>query len=101
MNYRAYLRAVDLAIRARSPVASVAFDAGRGAWRRGDFEVRTRSIDVRTMRFELFVAGTSETYAGGYSGHIGAPIEELVEYLVYFLDVGKPWHQGLPNRGLA
>lgn len=101
MNYRAYLRAIDIAMRARTPGSPIAFDAKRGAWSLGNHEVRTSALAGGTIRFGLFTLTVPEMFVGSYSGRAGAPVEEVAEYLVYFLESGKPWHHGVATRGPA
>jgi hypothetical protein len=100
MTYRAYLLTMDVAMRQRALRSAIVFDVGGGQWTRGDHIVR--SYDGGTaIRFVLSTAGEAETVVGSYSGKVGTPPDEIAQYLVYFLETGKPWHQGLPNRGVV
>ena len=93
--------AMDIAMRERMPALAIRFDAARGTWSLGAHEIRSTAMKGRIIRFQLFTIGTSETLVGTYSGTIGATPEEVAQYLVYFLETGKPWHHGFSNRGLT
>jgi hypothetical protein len=95
MTYRAYLIALDVVLRTRIASPAIRFDAGLGTWRVADREVRTTEMKRKRIRFQLFTTGSKETLAGSYSGTIGSGAGEVVQYLVYFLQTGKPWHQGM------
>ncbi len=101
VTYRGYLRAMDMAMRSRTPAAAIQFDAKRTTWKLGGHEVRASEVDAKSVRFELFTIKGRETPVGSYSGTIGATPQEVAQYLVYFLETGKPWHQGLAKKGLA
>ena len=100
MTYRGYLTAMDIAMRERMPSLAIRFDAASGTWVLGRHEVRSNQMKDRSIRFQLFTTGKSETLVGSYSGTIGATPNELAQYLIYFLETGKPWHRGLA-KGLA
>ena len=91
---------MDMAMRARTPAAAIAFDAGRGTWTLGGHEVRASEMKGKSARFELFTIASRATLVGSYSGTIGATPQEVAQYLVYFLETGKPWHHGLAKKGL-
>jgi hypothetical protein len=101
VTYRGYLMAMDIAMRERMPTLAIRFDAKRGTWSLGRHEVRSSAADDRTIRFQLFTTGEAETLVGSYSGKVGATPKEVAQYLVYFLETGKPWHHGLSNRALT
>jgi hypothetical protein len=101
MSYRGYLLKMDIAMRARTTRSKIAFDAVHGTWTLGKQVVRTSEADGKVIRFQLLTMTAAETLVGSYSGTIGTTPDELAQYLVYFLESGKPWHQGLPNRGLG
>jgi hypothetical protein len=101
MTYRGYLLNMDIAMRARTARTTISFDAARGTWTRGAHVVRTTETGGKVIRFQLFTTAPVETLVGSYSGTIGTTPDEVAQYLVYFLESGKPWHQGLPNRGLG
>jgi hypothetical protein len=91
---------MDMAMRDRTPAAAIQFDAGRVAWTLGAHEIRASVTDAKSVRFELYTVNGRETFVGSYSGTIGATPQEVAQYLVYFLETGKPWHQGLAKKGL-
>jgi hypothetical protein len=91
---------MDMAMRERTPGAAIQFDGTRSAWTLGSHEVRASATDARTVRFELYTVKGREKQVGSYSGRIGATPQEVAQYLVYFLETGKPWHQGLAKKGL-
>jgi hypothetical protein len=97
MTYQRYLFAMDMAMRERTPDAAIQFDVARAAWTLGTHEVRANATSAKDVRFQLY---TVETLVGTYSGTIGATPQEVAQYLVYFLETGKPWHQGLAKKGL-
>jgi hypothetical protein len=101
MSYRGYLLKMDIAMRARATRSKISFDAVRGTWTLGKHMVRTSEADGKMIRFQLITVAKAETLVGSYSGTIGTTPDEVAQYLVYFLESGKPWHQGLPNRGLG
>ncbi len=89
-------------MRERMPASAVTFDAARGTWSLGPAEVRVSAMKDRTIRFQLYTVAPGETLVGTYSGTIAATTkEDIVQYLVYFLETGKPWHRGLSNRMLT
>jgi hypothetical protein len=100
MTYRGYLLAMDMAMRDRTPAAAIEFDPARAAWTLGAHEIRASVVNRKSVRFELFTVTGRETPVGSYSGTIGATPQEVAQYLVYFLETGKPWHQGLAKKGL-
>lgn len=100
MTYRVYLRAMDIAMRERMPASPIRFDAAHGTWSLGGHEIRATAMQDNVIRFQLFMLDASQTLVGSYSGRIGATPKEVAQYLVYFLETGKPWHHGLSNRGL-
>jgi hypothetical protein len=99
VTYRGYLLTVDAAMRQQIVRTAIAFDATRGTWTRGKHIVRSNEAGGTSIRFQLFTSGTAETLVGSYSGTIGTQPDEVAHFLVYFLETGTPWHQGLPNRG--
>jgi spore coat protein U-like protein len=101
MSYRGYLLKMDIAMRARTTRSKIAFDAANGTWTLGERLVRTTETDGEVIRFRLFTTAAAETLVGSYSGTIGTTPDEVAQYLVYFLESGKPWHQGLSNRGIG
>jgi hypothetical protein len=102
VTLRGYLRAMDIAMRERMPASAIVFDAARATWNLGRHEIRVVAMKDRTIRFELYTIEPGETLVGSYSGTVGATTKkEIVQYLVYFLETGKPWHHGLPNRMLT
>jgi hypothetical protein len=101
VTYPEYLQALDLAMRERMPASPLRFDDVTGTWTLGRQLVRSGAAQNSAVRFALFHIDGVETLVGSYSGTIGATPSELVQYLVYFLETGTPWHSGLPNRGLA
>jgi hypothetical protein len=100
MTYQRYLFAMDMAMRDRTPAAAIQFDAARAAWTLGPHEVRASAIDALSIRFDLYTVREREALVGSYSGTVGATPQEVAQYLVYFLETGKPWHQGLAKKGL-
>ena len=100
MTFRAYLKKMDIAMHARAVGSSFEFDGAHGTWTRGKHVVRSNEVDEKTVRFQLFTTGKTETLVGSYSGTIGTTPDSVAQYLVYFLETGKPWHRGLSNRGL-
>jgi hypothetical protein len=101
VTYRAYLRLMDIAMRARMPAAKIQFDGARATWSLGEHQIRASETNEKSVRFQLFNVGGTETLVGSYSGTIGATPQEIAQYLVYFLEAGKPWHHGLAKKGLA
>lgn len=93
--------AMDIAMRERMPTSAIRFDPARGAWSLGRHEIRVSATKGRTLRFGLFTTGAADTFVGSYTGTVGATTDEVAQYLVYFLETGKPWHHGFSNRGLA
>jgi hypothetical protein len=91
---------MDIAMRARAVRSAITFDATTGTWTLGKHIVRSSVLDAKSVRFQLFTAGRTEKLVGSYSGAIGATPDSIAQYLVYFLETGKPWHSGLSNRGL-
>jgi len=91
---------MDIAMRVRMPAAAIQFDAARGIWKLAGHEIRT-SANGKSVRFELFTVKGRETPVGSYSGTLGATPQEVAQYLVYFLETGKPWHAGLAKKGLT
>jgi hypothetical protein len=92
---------MDIAMRVRTPAAPIKFDAARATWKLGEHEIRAREVDSTSVRFELFTVKDRATPVGSYSGTIGATPQEVAQYLVYFLESGKPWHHGLAKKGLG
>jgi hypothetical protein len=92
---------MNIAMRARSTRNEMLFDAAAGTWLLGKHLIRSSQAEDKTIRFQLFTTGRAETLVGSYSGAIGTAPETVAQYLLYFLETGKPWHSGLPNRGLA
>jgi hypothetical protein len=93
--------AMDIAMRERMPALAIRFDPKRGMWSLGPHEVRSSAVKDRTIRFQLYTTDGDETLVGSYSGKVGATPKEIAQYLVYFLETGKPWHRGLSNRALT
>jgi hypothetical protein len=100
VTFRAYLTAMNVALRERAAGVAVSFDARRHVWTLGDREIRAAEIDAKAVRFQLYTKGPRERLVGSYSGTIGATPDEVVAYLVYFLETGKAWHQNLAKGGL-
>ena len=100
VTYRGYLRAMDMAMRDRTPAAAIQFDAARATWTLGSHEIRASEMNGKSVRFQLYTVKGRETLVGSYSGTIGATPQEVAQYLVYFLETGKPWHHGLAKKGL-
>jgi hypothetical protein len=92
---------MDMAMRLRMPAAPIRYDGDRAAWTLGEHEVRANEVDGRAVRFQLFNLTGGEQLVGSYSGTIGGTPQEIAQYLVYFLDAGKPWHHGLGKKGLG
>ncbi len=101
MTYRGYLVAMDMAMRSRTPASAIQFDAARATWKLGGHEIRASEMDGKSVRFELLTVKGRKIPVGSYSGTIGATPEEIAQYLVYFLETGKPWHQGLAKKELT
>jgi hypothetical protein len=101
MTFRVYLKKMDIALHARAVGSAIEFDAALGTWTLGKHVVRSNEVDGKTVRFQLFMSGRAETLVGSYSGTIGSMPDSVAQYLVYFLETGKPWHRGLSNRGLS
>jgi hypothetical protein len=101
VTYRGYLMAMDIAMRERMPASAIKFNVTRGIWNLGNHEIRASAADDRTIRFQLFTIDASATLVGSYSGKVGVTPKEVAQYLVYFLETGKPWHRGLSKGGLA
>jgi hypothetical protein len=99
MTFRTYLVAMNVALRERAADAAVRFDPRRSTWTLADREIRATEVDAKSVRFQLF-AKAGKTLVGSYSGTIGATPDEVVAYLVYFLETGKAWHQNLAKGGL-
>lgn len=87
-------------MRDRTPAVAIQFDAARAAWTLGTHEIRASVTSAKSVRFGLYTVKGRETLVGSYSGTIGATPQEVAQYLVYFLETGKPWHQGLAKKGL-
>ncbi|HEY5349323.1 MAG TPA: hypothetical protein VIJ64_06315 [Candidatus Lustribacter sp.] len=87
-------------MRDRTPAVAIEFDAARDTWALGKHEIRA-SGSGKSVRFELFTVKGRETLVGSYSGRIGATPQEVAQYLVYFLETGKPWHRGLAKKALG
>jgi hypothetical protein len=100
MTFRSYLVAMNVALRERAAHASLRFDLRARTWALGDREIRASEMDGKAVRFQLVTNGTREKLIGSYSGTIGATPDEVVNYLVYFLETGKAWHQKLAKGGL-
>jgi hypothetical protein len=100
VTYRGYLRAMDMAMRARTYGAAIRFDPARAAWTLGAHEIRASETNGASVRFELYTLAGRETLVGSYAGTIGGTPQEVAQYLVYFLETGKPWHHGLAKKGL-
>jgi hypothetical protein len=92
---------MDMAMRTRMPAAAIRYDGGRATWSLGDHEIRASEMNGKAVRFQLFHVKGTETLVGTYSGTIGAATQEIAQYLVYFLEAGKPWHHGLAKKGLV
>jgi hypothetical protein len=92
---------MDMAMRVRTPAAAIRFDVLKATWRLGTHEIRASETSGKSVRFLLYAIDDGETLVGSYSGTIGSTPREIVEYLLYFLDTGKPWHHGLAKKGLA
>ena len=88
-------------MRSRMPAAAIEFDTGRATWKLGGHEIRASAMNATSVRFDLFTIVGREIPVGSYSGTIGATPEEIAQYLVYFLETGKPWHQGLAKKELT
>jgi hypothetical protein len=101
MTLRGYLQKTDIAMRARAPRTATLFDAVAGTWVLGKHLIRSSQSEDDIIRFELITTGRTETLVGSYSGAIVAAPDSVAHYLLYFLETGKPWHSGLPIRGLA
>jgi hypothetical protein len=101
MTFRTYLVAMNVALRERAADATVRFDARRSTWTLADREIRATEVDGKSVRFQLFTKAGRERLVGSYSGTIGATPDEVVAYLVYFLETGKAWHQNLAKGGLS
>lgn len=101
VTYRGYLRAMDMAMRDRIPAAPFTFDGARATWTMGRHEVRADETSATSVRFRLYTLDGRERLVGSYSGTIGSTPQEVAQYLVYFLETGKPWHHGLSKKGLA
>jgi hypothetical protein len=91
---------MDMAMRVRTPATPIQFDTIRATWKLDGHEIRASEMDDKSVRFELFTVKGRETPVGSYSGTIGATPQEVAQYLVYFLESGKPWHHGLAKKGL-
>jgi len=100
MTLAAYLRKMDISMRARALRSAIEFDPGTGTWKLGKRLIRSSVAEDKSIRFQLFTTEKKETLVGSYSGAIGATPDNMAQYLVYFLETGKPWHSGLSNRGL-
>lgn len=100
MTFRGYLVKMNVAMRQRSAREAILFDAVHGTWVLGKHIVRSTQAPDNTIRFQLYTTGRVETLVGSYSGAIGAAPDNVAQYLLYFLETGKPWHSGLSNRGL-
>ena len=101
VTYRGYLRAMDIAMRVRTPTLPFRFEGVRATWVLGTHEVRATEVSATSVRFELYTVEDGETLVGSYSGTIGSTPQEVAQYLVYFLESGQPWHRGLAKKGLA
>ena len=87
-------------MRDRTPAVAIQFDGASATWKLGKHEIRATETDAKSVRFQLFTVKARETLVGSYSGTIGATPQEVAQYLVYFLETGKPWHHGLAKKGL-
>jgi hypothetical protein len=92
---------MDIAMRIRMPAAPIRFDGARATWSLGDHEIRASEISGKAVRFQLYRVKDGEALVGTYSGTVGAATQEIAQYLVYFLETGKPWHHGLAKKGLV
>jgi hypothetical protein len=92
---------MDMAMRLRTRAVAIKFDTAQATWSLGEHQVRATESDGTAVRFQLYTIGKRETLVGSYSGTIGSTPQEVAQYLVYFLETGKPWHQGLAKKGLA
>jgi len=90
-----------MAIRVRTRAAPITFDGVRATWRSGTHEVRADEMNATSVRFRLYSVTGREKLVGSYSGTIGSTPKEVAQYLVYFLETGKPWHHGLAKKDLA
>ena len=88
-------------MRARMPSAAIRFDGKSETWTLGRQLVRASATDTGSVRFELVTVTDRETKVGSYSGTIGSTPQEVAQFLLYFLETGKPWHHGLAKKGLA
>lgn len=88
-------------MRARTPARKIVFDGARGVWKFGRHEVRADDMDGAAVRFRLYTVTARERLVGSYSGKIGSTPNEVAQYLLYFLETGKPWHHGLAKKDLA
>jgi hypothetical protein len=95
VSYRGYLSTLDAIMRLRMGSRAMRFDARQGTWRAADREIRASETNGNGIRFQLYTLAARETRAGSYSGTVGARPDDLARYLVYFLQTGKPWHQGI------
>jgi hypothetical protein len=101
VTYRGYLRLMDAAMRARTPSAAIRFDGAHATWTLGHHQVRASATDDASVRFELVTVTDRDTKVGSYSGTIGSTPQEVAQFLLYFLETGKPWHHGLAKKGLG
>ena len=67
VTYRAYLRLMDAAMRARTPSAAIRFDGVRSTWTLGRHQVRASATDDASVRFELVTVNDRDTKVGSYS----------------------------------
>jgi hypothetical protein len=100
MTFRNYLVAMNAALRERGADASVRFDLRGRTWTRGDRQIRASEMEAKAVRFQLYTTAGRGKLVGSYSGTIGATPDEVVAFLVYFLETGKAWHQKLAKGGL-
>jgi hypothetical protein len=92
---------MDMAMRLRTRAVAIRFDGARATWKLDGREVRASETDGTSVRFGLYTVEERETLVGSYAGTIGSTPQEVAQYLVYFLETGKPWHHGLAKKGLA
>jgi len=88
-------------MRERTPASAIRFDAPRATWTFGDHQIRADLEPDGSVRFALFSVAEGETPVGSYSGKVGTTPAEVAQYLVYFLETGKPWHQGMSKKQLT
>lgn len=88
-------------MRARTPAAKITFDGVRAVWKLGRHEVRADEMNGTSVRFRLYTVEKRDRLVGSYSGTIGSTPQEVAQYLLYFLETGKPWHHGLAKKDLV